>query len=296
MKRIVASPFLCAPETSVRHEGWRIKSTHESTALPDQLENWDYLTCLDLSCTVSVRAREVLEQCQLGPASRLSLVVTARSDHTNVEELMAAEEVDPEGPEPVTLSFELPGQNFGGRLTLLTVLVVCDPDPAGDLAPRERGSVIWKDNFNCYLQGDSAQFPTIYSSFSEGPWGKAAAWSLDIELDNPEARFSQATRLVLNSDSPLVMQLNGDPGLASVQRVRQVLRWDVTRQMALAALRCEDALEAEIDFDATSVAGVLRNLLERVWPGIQPSTIRDWHVNDLARFETGIQDHCGFGS
>jgi hypothetical protein len=74
--------------------------------------------------------------------------------------------------------------------------------------------------------------------------------------------------------------------------MRRILHWDITRQLVLAALRCEEALTAAVDPQSTSVAGVLRNILDRVWPGTDPSQIVDWFNHDPNSIEITIQDHC----
>ena len=55
----------------------------------------------------------------------------------------------------------------------------------------------------------------------------------------------------------------------------RTLHWDVTRQMVQAALECDEVIGLDVDPETTTTAGVLRNLLGRIWPLDSPATLQD---------------------
>jgi hypothetical protein len=260
--------------------------------LPLALDDWDYMTTLELSAAVTVSTNRILETCQLGPATSMWLVVSARSDHTRVEDRVALIDVPAGATAEIPVQLKLPGAHLGRRLTLRTDLVINQPEPLGRLAPTRPGSILWTQSHDCDLQGTGSQFPTSCADFRTRIRGHEAGWELTVDLSEPDARFDASVRLTLNTSSPLVAKMLQDVDSEPDKHMRRILHWDITRQLVLAALRCEEALTAAVDPQSTSVAGVLRNILDRVWPGTDPSQIVDWFNHDPNSIEITIQDHC----
>lgn len=192
------------------------------------------------------------------------------------------------------MELSLGGQELGGRLSLETLLVATDPRPLSPLAAGQPGSVLWRSTQNVHLQGVGAQFPTDTADFSVlYPDSASAAWALTVDTTDPDALFLSAVRLTLNIAQNSVQKLVAGRTDESTETLRRVLEWDVTRQLAAAALSFEEVLEADYDPDATTVSGVLRNHLSRIWPAESMDTLRFWWETDRRRIERQIQDHCG---
>jgi hypothetical protein len=286
-------PFLIPPEELIIHGGWQFRTPAGDTPLPSELPHWDYQTVLEMAASVSVNRNEVLKACELGEASRLSVLVMAHSDHTRTERSVAFEAIPPQDAFDLRIQFNLPGGELGGRLTLDTYLVVSHADPLGKLAPTHPGSILWRSRTRTELEGVRAQFPTEASDFSKTyPLYSAAAWVLDIDMSDVDALFMAAARLNVNSGHPAVGKLlesAPDEGTAQLWRT---LRWDVTRQMVGMGLAHGDVVDAPVDPEAKSVSGVLRNLLATIWPHEDPITVRGWLQTDPVRVEAAIQNYC----
>ena len=95
-------------------------------------------------------------------------------------------------------------------------------------------------------------------------------------MTDPDARFMSAARLTLNSGHPAIERLLNGAKDDGTEQLLRTLNWDVTRQMVQAALESDDVVGLDIDPEATTVAGVLRNLLGRIWPLESPATLRQW--------------------
>lgn len=288
MKRPIV-PFLTPPETAISHGDWLLSSPEGDVVLPKEVPHWDYQTTLELAAPVSVDRRVVTEECHLDWSTGLAILVMARSNHTNAELLGARFEVPMSDTFDLAVKFQLAGDELGGRLTLETLLVVTDPMPLDRLAPQHPGSIVWRQRRWSDLEGVGTQFPTDTMDFKATGLPADAAWQFRLDLSDPNARFMSAARLTLNSGHPAIARLLAGAKDPATEQLLRTLNWDVTRQMVQSALECDDVEGLDVDFEATSVAGVLRNLLARIWPTVSTATLRQWRKSDPARIEVHLQ-------
>lgn len=288
MKRPIV-PFLTAPDSAVSHGEWLLQSAEGDIPLPNEVPHWDYQTTLELAAPVSVDRRGVTDACHLDRESGLAVLVMAKSSHTNAEVLAARLDLPMADTFDLAVELQLDGTELGGRLTLSTLLVVTEPKPLDRLAPQHPGSIVWRTSHWTDLEGVGTQFPTDTIDFSAAGLDPDAGWQFRIDLSDPDARFMSAARLTLNSGHPSIVRLLGGAKDAGTEQLLRTLNWDITRQMVFAALDSEDVAGLDIDLDATSVAGVLRNLLGRIWPTVSTATLRQWRRTDPSRIETHLQ-------
>ena len=286
-------PFLTPPDDCVLHGGWHLESAQGDSLLPSEMQHWDYQTVLRLSASVQISRSQVLEACDLEDSTHLVLLVTAHSDQTRTERPIACLDVPREEKFDLAVRVELPGTDLGGLLSLYTSLVAADPRPTSDLAPFESASTLWKTRHRTHLQGISAQFPTDASDFNlTHPSNPNAAWELRLDTTDPDARFMSAARLTLNTAHEAVQELLSGADNDSTRQLERMLRWDVTRQMTLRGLTLDETRTAEFDPEATSVAGVLRNVIAAVWPAMTADEVHHRYLNEPARTELDLQHHC----
>jgi len=292
--RIPVVPFLTPPTTAVKHGGWYLRAPDGiNSALPKDIPHWDYQTTLELTATLSVDRDTVTQACQLDRDSVLNVVVLATSDHTRIQIPAARVEVPLTSPVDLPIEVRLHGSDLGGRLTLETVLVAVSPKPDGALSPARPGSILWRERHWTNLEGVGSQFPTESVDFKASGRDERAGWELRIDLSDPDARFMSAVRLIMNSGHPSIAKLlRGELGEDTEQLLRTV-HWDVTRQMVYTAIRSDDVAALELDPEALSVAGVLRNLVAVVFPTENIVTLRKWLDSEPERIELRLQHHCG---
>lgn len=289
--RVPVSPFRVPPAGSIEHSGWSITGTGEP--LPQEMTAWDHMTVLELSAEVRIDVAGTLTVCQLDTDTELALAIRATSDTTNIRRVVNKVALSVGESRTVPLLIELPGHEFGGRLTIETLLVAAAPSPLSEDAASQPGSILWTSNQRTRLQGIGSQFPTDAADFrSAGHPEPEAAWDLRVDLADPDAVFMSAVRLTLNTGHPAVVRLLEGAKDEQTQQLRRTLHWDVTRQLVEYAFSCDEAMEADFDREATTLAGVLRNIVALVWPSTSTATLRTWHEQDRARIETHIQQHC----
>ncbi len=288
MKRPIV-PFLTPQDSAVNHGDWLLRSPEGDDPLPKEIPHWDYQTILEIAAPVSVDRRAVTEACHLDRTSGLAILVMAKSSHTNAEIVAARLDLPMADTFDLAVELRLEGLELGGRLTLTTLLVVTDPRPLDRLAPQHPGSIVWRTSHFTDLEGVGTQFPTDTMDFKSAGLDADAAWQFRVDLSDPEARFMAAARLTLNSAHPAITMLLAGAKNPGTEQLLRTLNWDVTRQMVFAALNSEDVAGLEPDPDAVSVAGVLRNLLGRIWPSVTTATLRQWRITDPARIEVHLQ-------
>lgn len=288
MKRPIV-PFLTPPDSAVSHGEWLLQSAEGDIPLPNEVPHWDYQSTLELAAPVSVDRRAVTDACHLDRESGLAVLVMAKSSRTNAELLAARLDLPMADTFDLAVELQLDGNELGGRLTLSTLLVVTEPKPLDRLAPQHPGSIVWRTSHWTDLEGVGTQFPTDTIDFAAVGLDPDAGWQFRIDLSEPDARFMSAARLTLNSGHPAIVRLLGGARDAGTEQLLRTLNWDITRQMVFAALDSDDVAGLDIDLDATSVAGVLRNLLGRIWPTASTATLRQWRRSDPSRIETHLQ-------
>lgn len=282
-------PFRTPPAEAISHGEWLLKSINGDAPLPKEVPHWDYQTVLELAAPVSVDRRAVIEACRLDFDSGLAVLVMARSNHTNAEIMAARLDVPMTDRFDLAVDITLKGADLGGRLTLETLLVVTSPRPLDRLAPQHPGSIIWRTTTWTDLEGVGTQFPTDTLDFAAVGLDPEAGWQFKLDLTDPDSRFMSAARLTLNSGHPAIQRLLNGAKDEGTEQLLRTLHWDVTRQMVQAALSCEDVIGLDVDPEATTTAGVLRNLLGRLWPLESPTTLAGWHRTDPARIEVHLQ-------
>lgn len=289
MKQTIA-PFAVPSTDVVNHGGWRLGTADGEISLPVDVEHWDYQTVLRLSAPVSVDRARALDEAGLSPDTDLAVLVTVRSDHTGCQRRVALVAVPPQARYDLAIEFELDGHDLGGRLDLDTLLVATAPVPARALAARRPASILWRARHRTHLEGQSSRFPTDSAEFAlSRPSQADAGWVLQVDLTDPDASFMSSVRLTLNSGQPIVQDLLRGASDLRTAFLRRAINWDVTRQLALAALSSADVHDGPPDPDATSVAGVLRNILAAVWPHDEPTVLRRRLQDDPGSLEVHLQ-------
>lgn len=290
--RVPVVPFLTPPDTAISHGGWFLTTVDGDIALPQEMPHWDYQTVLEVAAAVSVDRRAVAEACELKWESGLAVLVLARSSHTNAELVAVKLDVPLSDEFDLAVEIRLDGRELGGRLTLETLLVATNPRALSPLAPQHPGSILWRQSHWTDLEGEGSQFPTDTIDFAAAGRNAHAGWELRIDLSDPDSSFMSAARLTLNSGHVAVAKLLKGEKDERTDQLLRTLNWDITRQMVHRALQSEEVAALDVDAEASSVTGILRNLLGAIWPLESVLTLRRWYDQEPARIEARIQDHC----
>lgn len=291
--RLAVRPFAMASEDSVRFsKPWhQLRTDGEDQLLGAAIEDWDYMTVLRLNSELDIGRTEALERAHLGPKSELTIVISAGSSATKVRRPVWLQALSGAKTQRLSVEIELPGDELGGRLDLITQLVVSKPDPADELAPTAIGSTIWREKHSVFLEGSAPQFPTESGDLSQPPYRCAhAAWVLEVIADDIEMPAAAAVRLIINDTHPLMRRiLEGDSSPECVTAL-ETIRWDVARQLVELALTDDVFLEHDGTFEEDTLGSLLMNVININFPGQTPRALRSIRETNRARYEVLLQD------
>lgn len=290
--RLTVRPFAVASDQAVRFTmGWRLVRADQVEALGDSIRDWDYMTVLLLQAEIEIDVTEVRRSAHLGKKCSLTVVVSAGSSATRMRGPIWSGQVWSVTRERLRIGVDVAGGELGGRLDLLTRLIMSEPDPADDLGATARGTILWTNRHSVMLEGDGPQFPTEPGDLSRPPHAlPKAAWWLDIVTDDLDVAAAAAVRLIVNQAHPVMSRvLDGDTSAESVLAL-ETSRWDVARQLIEFGLDSPEFAERFGTFEEDSFGRLLTNIMLMHFPGETPETLRVMRAVRRARFEAGLQN------
>lgn len=284
-------PFLRPPSDVVSAGPWARLSSDGSAPLPDQLLDWDYSTTLSLHRPVSVDGLRLRRSAGLTESAAVDLTVQWSASNSLLRGRAWRAALPADDAFEVAIEFELPGDDLGGTLELVTSVTLRASSPGSSpAAPARPGSLLWSDRHRVVLQGDNALFPIATADFHELPYPTGAGWYLHIEEDVNAAALGSILLLV-NERHDVVMHAVGAASSPSEadQRVLSTLRADVLRVLVERALT-DEALQEETDYASGSLGAVLTNVVRNAFPAFSMEALRRERQTAPALFSSRLQD------
>lgn len=296
MAKILALPHRST--AAVKTGPWRAIVRENVVELPNEIKGWDYATPLRITTTVDVDVERVRDDCGLSPNAIVEIVAVYYSPATIQRVVGARRTVD--NAEPIELAFEIEAGELAQTVELYRRLILKESgDLQDDFAAQIVGSILWdepqKNRVRLALEGDESQFPVTVANFAESRIGDPdSGWLLHLETSDMNALALRCLRLYVNSGNPkLEKVLSGDTRPAS-RVTSSVMRWDVHRAMVHAALDSEEFVEQWGSFADGSLGAALEQLLRRIWPHEDGSSLRTERIRNRAKFESTMQGLYSF--
>ncbi|TFV63704.1 hypothetical protein E4P40_27240, partial [Blastococcus sp. CT_GayMR20] len=224
-------PFLRPPGDVVTLGPWSRLTPDGGEPLPDTLLDWDYDTVLSLLRPMTVdglRARRLTglaEEAELDLSVQWFATSSALRGRAWRSPLPAVDGFE------AAVAFDLPGDDLGGTLELVTSITLRTPGrEASAAAPSRPGSVLWSDRHQVLLQGDNTLFPIAPADFHDLPYPTGAGWYLHIDEDLEAAALGSILLLVNERHEVVMRALEAAAFPAEAdRRVLSTLRTDVLR-------------------------------------------------------------------
>jgi hypothetical protein len=294
MRTPAAVPYLLPPEDVMGALPW---STADGTEIGDRLEHWDPFTDLELVRTIEVDLDVVRDACQLGDDATFAITATWSCSTTRLGGCSPVVELGlHQGAVRAALELSIPGAMAGGRLSLLTRLVLRDPGAQPSMiSPQRAGATLWVEKSQVALEGGASRFPITAVDFAQTRhFPDEAAWALDWNPDDLEIPVLGGLRLLVNSGHDTLPDLlrsgSADP---RTRAVRAFVMFDVARGLVTGALRNDRFVENPEAFEEGSIGRMLSDLLATCWPGMPASTLRARSVDEAPRFNAELQARFG---
>lgn len=276
---------------STVHAGpWALQIAGRESEDGADVAGWDPELGIRVSRQLEVDMAAVLEEIDHGPAARLDALIVW---HASGSGLRGAGTPVPLANGVVELAVDLPGAELGGVLSVESAVILRRADALSELAARDEGTVLWRDSTRYQLEGDGSRLQTRTVPFSEhGGYPKGALWCWQIvEADYDDLAAPQVT-LFLNTEHAVIDRLVSaemlDPMLVAL------LRMDVERQLVEHALDRDDELDMSRSFDEASFGELLKQAVDRNFPGRTIGELRDLRHYDRGAFEATFQETTRF--
>lgn len=294
MKTRPAVPYLLPDPEAVEPQEW---TDADGGAISDRLEHWDPATTIALSRVVTVNLDSVRERCGLSSDAALAVTTTAYSSRTRLRIVGDPVELGTmDGWARAPVAIEVPGSRAGGRLDLVTRLVLRSPGTvSGPISPRRPGAILWEDKVSLAVEGGAARFPVTALDFSTDPGTPdGAAWKLEWSHDDLETPVLGGLRLLVNSgDDALIAAVRSGASDPRSFVIRSVVRYDVARALVHGALFNEEFVRAPERWPEESVGRMLHDLISLCWPGVPVPVLVERLRHDPGRLDAELQARLG---
>lgn len=287
----VAFPFLTIDDSHVDATPWSLLDDEgNSQAMGEYLPGWDYARDLRVSRMVGLSGE--FDEGSLGLSqdqAHFSVVVRVGTGPGSLPRrcwTIAREDLQPS--EKIIIDHCVPGYRLSQRLRLETSIILAGAEGrVSRFAPWRPGSVLWRDEHDMMLEGDSPRFPMEIVSFRERFGGRpeaGALWHLHWRPGNLHRDFGGSVRLFLNHDRPdFIERFTG-----SDSQTLQCILADVVTQVLSRALLDEDLEDALADCEPTSLAGHVSAWFDLAFPGESLISIRDLQISSPGHFHAAI--------
>jgi hypothetical protein len=292
VSRSVSLGYLTPDDERVTEGAWTViaggTAQQNITALPE----WDYSVDLRVQVELNVDLDGVLADCSLGGSTDLVGIVCWNSSATRLRGVGGRSAIR-QGRN--ILSIDIPGEQLGGELLLEARIVLGSTiEPHGELAPQKVGNTLWSTTRRVALEGSGARFPTLPVSFAATgiAGGRLALWCLLAETEDLNAAASSSLRLMLNTDHEAVVELVQQGSADQGRQFMEFMRFDVARQLVLAALEHEE-LDIAAQYEPGSVGEVLAGLVNKLLPHRPIGQLRADAEASRGELEAEIQAQIG---
>lgn len=290
-----AYPFRRPPSDVVAGGPWLRALGDSIDELPPELPDWDYGTVLHLRRPMRLDGLQARLACGLPNDAELSLTVVWSAANSSLRGRAWQAAVPAEPNVELTIDFELPGDELGGRLDLDTTLTLRGrgPSQASPAAPSRPGSVLWRDVRSVMLQGDAVLFPLSVVDFEHLPYPTGAAWHLELAVDLESQALGSILLLANKRREVVTTALENAADPTDVDRmVLSTVRNDVVRSLVERAL-VDDEFSLDADYEAGSVGALLTAVVRNTFPNRTLEALRRDRDHEPILFTSQIQNATG---
>jgi hypothetical protein len=190
---------------------------------------------------IDIDPRALASELLQGKDASFCITLEVRSEHTKIRYVQAFEEFSAaDASFRASFEVEVPNQTIGGRLVLVTRLVLVKGDPQDAVAASRCGSILGVDLRYYDVEESFDGFPHLEPSDLTNIFGLTPGphWIVDVDTDDLTLHSTQALTVNINADSRVgKLLLSGRP---ENEVLRQSLRCDIHRTMVNAALNSDD--------------------------------------------------------
>lgn len=273
---------------------WQIVRDGASQSLGEFISDWDCMSQLRFTAEVRLNLTSTYSNTHQGKSAQFAMVVSAASNTTRMRGPIWSADLPQDELPRLSIDTELSGYELGGRLDLLTTLILTNPDPTDAIGASVQGAILWQNRHPVALEGDATRFPTESADLSQAPYNcPRAGWRLETDADDLDAIAAATVRLLVNHSHPVMKTVLEGVDSPEATAAMRAMRWDVARQLVDVALDSDEFIERYGSFEEDTLGWTLTNVLRAHFPGETASSLRAMRHLSPAEFESKLQDAAG---
>lgn len=291
MPQVDSFPYLTFEAALVQPEEWYLGEDSQGRPMPDLLKDWDPLTDLPFSRTLTLDFPKIFAQCGLSPGSEIQVLASWYSPGTTLRECAAWVGFSHgTARRAVNLAFRVPGAKLAGTVELVTRVVLRKNGRKDDtLAPSRFGSILWQDEHTVRVEGFGARFPMEFADFSELGYPPNAGWRLYWKKDF-QAQLMGSVCLLMNRQHERLRGIaSGAVHDAQAPAILETIHFAVARELIVGGLTNGEFVEERQEFPKGSIGEAIRLLIRRVFGNDSPEAVRQILLNEPDRFDCQLQ-------
>lgn len=292
MRSQVAFPFLTLNMDAVRATPWQISvNGEEFVQCGEFLESWDAATLIELRRQIIIDpdiARMLLGYHDETPDLELVLSVGTGKGRFPRHQILVRAWSAKEAYSGVDVLIKLDSAQISSVIDLkFEVVIRSVGSMISRLSPRSAGCRVWHDRLRIIVDGDGARFPieaSPFSNFFGSQMASQAPWMLYWVPGDWNRDFLGACRLLLNTETPLVLKRIEEAEPFALQ----TLMADVITQIAERFVTDEEIEDLVDSFEPGSLGAQVWTWLKQAWPDNDLSLIRSIQQTNPGVFRAAL--------
>lgn len=291
MPRIDAFPYLTFGNDLVQPEPWQVGEKGQEQPMPVLLKDWDPLTDLFFSRTITFDFPEIFKTCGLSDPAEISVTASWYSPGTGLKEPASSSAfAHNSGRREVSFAFRVKGTKLAGSINLVTrVLLRKRGRNDSQVAATYRGSILWEDEQLMSIEGFGARFPMEFADFAEHGYPPGAGWRLYWRKDFDAQVMGSMWLLINREHERLRTIVSGAVQDPEAPAILQAIHFAVARDLIVGGITDEEFTRDSEEFPKGSVGEAIRLLIRRLFNSAEPEAVRQLYETDADRFHCQLQ-------
>lgn len=291
MPQLDAFPYITVSESLIQKEDWILHGSDKERLAPSVLKEWDPLTDLSFSRSISIDFKNLFSHCGLSAGSAVGVVTSWYSMGTKLKE--QSELITfPFGTQQqyVDIKLNVSGSKLAHSLYLLTRIVLRKCGRNDDkTAASEIGSILWEDEHFIRIEGSGSRFPMEFADFPEIGLPPNAGWRLSWKKEFGAQAMGNICLLINSKHTRLRAIVSGSNIDAQAHAILETIHFSVARDLIIGGLQNPEFMDNSQEFPRGSVGEVVRLLISRCFCDLDLFAVQQLFQNSPDRFDCHLQ-------
>ena len=275
----------------IEAEPWHIGEVGQEIPMPNILKDWDPLTDIPFSRTITLDFPRIFQACGLSEGAVITVSASWHSPGTGLKELASSLSFKHGAiRQPAGLAFRTEGVRLAGSVALSTrVTLKQQGRHDSGLAASRIGSILWHEESTIQVEGLGARFPMEFADFSEHGFPTNAGWRLYWRKDFHSQAMGSLCLLINRQHERLRGIVSNALHDSQSPTILESIHFAVARDLIVGGIESDDFVEEPGSFPKGSIGEAIQLLIRRTFGNETPDAVRQLYRTDPERFECQLQ-------